>query len=213
MDFIRARGEEQKKIRVQQIVDTAAALYAETGYDKVALSKIARKLNFTRLNVYNYFHCKEDIFLELLLQDIWKMVEDAEITFTEEVKDTDSFCLSWAALMLRHPRLIALFSIVNTVILKGATSEMHRRFRIEMEEAYNRLIKLTETVFPKISHAQAARFVEYENSYAMTLYPASIEYKKSQHIEIFKDAGFGTRDFVSQYVAFLKMLLNGLKIN
>ena len=51
MDFIRARGEEQKKIRVRQIVDTAAALYAETGYDKVSLSKIARKLNFTRLNV------------------------------------------------------------------------------------------------------------------------------------------------------------------
>ena len=34
MNFIRARGEEQKKIRIQQIVDAAASLYAEVGYDK-----------------------------------------------------------------------------------------------------------------------------------------------------------------------------------
>ena len=52
--FLRARGEEQKKIRRQQIVDAAASLYAEVGYDKVTFSKIGRKVSFTRLNLYNY---------------------------------------------------------------------------------------------------------------------------------------------------------------
>ena len=42
MNFIRARGEEQKKIRIQQIVDAAASLYAEVGYDKVTFSQIGR---------------------------------------------------------------------------------------------------------------------------------------------------------------------------
>lgn len=46
MNFIRARGEEQKKIRIQQIVDAAASLYAEVGYDKVTFSQIGRKLSF-----------------------------------------------------------------------------------------------------------------------------------------------------------------------
>ena len=41
MGFIRARGEEQKKIRIQQIVDAAASLYAEVGYD-FGLSNISR---------------------------------------------------------------------------------------------------------------------------------------------------------------------------
>ena len=63
VSFLRARGEEQKKIRRQQIVDAAASLYAEVGYDKVTFSKIGRKVSFTRLNLYNYFPCKEDIFL------------------------------------------------------------------------------------------------------------------------------------------------------
>ena len=99
MGFIRARGEEQKKIRIQQIVDAAASLYAEVGYDKVTFSQIGRKLSFSRLNLYNYFHCKEDIFLTLLLQDIGEMVEDAGKTFSGMVTDRDAFCLAWAELM------------------------------------------------------------------------------------------------------------------
>ena len=211
MDFIRARSEAQKKIRIQQIVDAAAALYAEVGYDKVTFSQIGRKLNFTRLNLYNYYHCKEDIFLTLLLQDICAMVADAQSTFTEPVTERDGFCLSWAAMMLRHQRMMALFSIVNTVILKDASSDMHRRFRSEMHEAYNLLTALVQKLFPAFTPEQAAKFIEYENGYALIVYPASLEYKNSQHIEVFKDVGFGTRDFVSQFVPFLKILLNGLE--
>ncbi len=132
MDFIRARSGEQKRIRIEQITNVAAELYVEIGYDKVTYSEIGRKLNFTRRNLYNYFRCKEDIFLTLLLQDIENMVEDAEKTFTEPVEDQENFCLAWAGMLLRHQRMLALFGIVNTVILKDATSDMHRSFRIEM---------------------------------------------------------------------------------
>lgn len=208
--FIRARGEEQKKIRIQQIVDAAAALYSEVGYDKVTFSQIGRRLSFSRLNLYNYYRCKEDIFLTLLLQDIGKTVEDARNTFTETVTDRDAFCLAWAELMLRHQRMLSLFSITNTVILKDASTEMHRRFRMEMHQASEELIALVKKLFPEFSREQAFLFVECESSYALTLYPASLEYKKRMHIEIFQNEGWGTRDFVSQYVTFLKVLLQGL---
>ena len=210
--FLRARGEEQKKIRIQQIVDAAASLYAEIGYDKVTFSQIGRKLSFSRLNLYNYFHCKEDIFLTLLLQDRRKMVEDARHSFSGPVKDRDAFCLAWAELMLRHQRMMALFSIANTVILKDASSEMHRRFRLEMSQTSDELVALVQELFPKFTPEQAHLFVECESSYALTLYPASVEYKQRMHIEIFPDAGRGTRDFVSQYVTFLKVLLKGLEL-
>ena len=211
MGFLRARGEEQKKIRIQQIVDAAASLYAEIGYDKVTFSQIGRKLSFSRLNLYNYYHCKEDIFLTLLLQDIWKMVEDARHSFSGPVKDRDAFCLAWAELMLRHQRMMALFSIANTVILKDASSDMHRRFRLEMSQTSDELIKLVQELFPKFTPAQAVLFVECESSYALTLYPASVEYKNRMHIEVFPDMGRGPRDFASQYVTFLKVLLKGLE--
>ncbi len=209
--FIRARGEEQKKIRRQQIVDAAASLYAEVGYDKVTFSQIGRKVSFTRLNLYNYYPCKEDIFLTLLLQDRWNTLEDAKNTFSGAVTDRDAFCLDWAKMLLRHQRMMALFSIANTVILKDASAEMHKRFRLEIGQIFGELVKLVQELFPVFTLEQAALFVDCASSYALTLYPASLEYKKRMHIEIFKDVGRGTRDFVSLYVPFLNVLLKGLE--
>ena len=213
LGFIRARGEEKKEIRRQQIVDAAAALYAEVGYDKVTFSKIGRKVSFTRLNLYNYYQCKEDIFLTLLLQDRWNTLEDAQNTFSGAVTDRDAFCLAWAEMLLRHQRMMALFSIANTVILKDASSDMHKRFRLEISQISGELVKLVQELFPAFTPEQAYLFVTCESSYAMTLYPASLEYKKRMHIEIFKDVGSGTKDFVSLFIPFLQVLLKGLEIS
>ena len=213
LGFIRARGDEKKEIRRQQIVDAAAALYAEVGYDKVTFSKIGRKVSFTRLNLYNYYQCKEDIFLTLLLQDRWNTLEDAQNTFSGAVTDRDAFCLAWAEMLLRHQRMMALFSIANTVILKDASSEMHKRFRLEISQISGELVKLVQELFPAFTPEQAYLFVTCESSYAMTLYPASLEYKKRMHIEIFKDVGSGTKDFVSLFIPFLQVLLKGLEIS
>ena len=211
--FIRARGEEKKEIRRQQIVDAAASLYAEVGYDKVTFSKIGKKVCFSRLNLYNYYQCKEDIFLTLLLQDRWNTLEDAQNTFSGAVTDRDAFCLAWAEMLLRHQRMMALFSIANTVILKDASSEMHKRFRLEISQISVELVKLVQELFPAFTPEQASLFVTCESSYAMTLYPASLEYKKRMHIEIFKDVGSGTKDFVSLYIPFLKVILKGLEMS
>jgi hypothetical protein len=80
-----------------------------------------------------------------------------------------------------------------------------------MNRSFNRLKAVVQRIFPQFSEEQAYQFVEYENSYAMTLYPASLEYKEFHHIEIFPDAGFGTKGFVPQFVKFLRRLLKGLR--
>jgi hypothetical protein len=139
------------------------------------------------------------------------MLEDARSTFSGTVTDRDAFCLAWAELVLRHQRMMALFSIVNTVILKDASSEMHRRFRLESGQIFDELVILVQKLFPTFTREQAAMFVDCESSYALTLYPASLEYKERFHIEIFKDVGRGTKNFVSLYIPFLKVLLKGLE--
>ena len=51
-----------------------------------------------------------------------------------------------------------------------------------MNRSFNRLKAVVQLIFPQFSEEQAYQFVEYENSYAMTLYPASLEYKEFHHI-------------------------------
>lgn len=209
MTFLRAHGEEQKLIRVQQIVDATARLYDEIGYDKVTFSKIGKSVNFSRINLYNYFSCKEDVFLLILLQDIKAMVDDAELSLTR-IYTNEEFIDCWTEVIMRHQRMLALLGIVNTVILRDASSDNHRSFRIKMFEQFTRLGKVFIRVLPCLNEHNINHFIDFENSYAMTLYPASKEYKESQHIEIFPKAGYGTSSFVSQYKIFLRTIIAGV---
>lgn len=210
MTFLRAHGEEQKQIRIQQIVDATAKLYDEIGYDKVTFSKIGKSVNFSRINLYNYFTCKEDVFLLILLQDIKAMVDDAEQSLTKVYTDDEDFIDTWTEVIMRHQRMLALLGIVNTVILRDATSENHKNFRINMFEHFKRLGKIFIRVLPCLNEENVNFFIDFENSYAMTIYPASKEYKETQGIEVFADAGYGTGSFAPQYKKFLKTIIAGI---
>jgi AcrR family transcriptional regulator len=53
---------ELKKARTrQQIADTAARLFAERGYENVAVSDVAREAEVSEQTVYNYFPTKENL--------------------------------------------------------------------------------------------------------------------------------------------------------
>jgi len=210
MSFIRARGEEQKAQRIQEIIGATLKIYEEEGYDAVTFSKIGKGLNFSRINLYNYFKCKEDIFLLILLQEIRTMVDDAAVTFRQPPESIDAFVEQWAELMLRHERMMTLFCVLNTIILRGAEDEPHMNFRSKMFVMYRELRDIVRRALPQLTQEQAMEFVEYENSYAMTIFSASMEYKKSQHISIFPKAGYGTGPFLPQFRPFLYCILKGI---
>ena len=53
---------EQKKARTRRLIaDTAARLFAERGYENVAVSDIAREAEVSEQTVYNYFRTKEQL--------------------------------------------------------------------------------------------------------------------------------------------------------
>ena len=56
---------ELKKARTRQlIVDTAARLFAERGYEQVAVSDVAREAEVAEQTVYNYFPTKEQLVID-----------------------------------------------------------------------------------------------------------------------------------------------------
>src|SRR5437870_4533912 len=51
---------ERKKARTRQLIaDTAARLFAERGYERVAVSDVAREAEVAEQTLYNYFPTKE----------------------------------------------------------------------------------------------------------------------------------------------------------
>lgn len=58
---------ERKKQRTRQLIaDTARRLFAERGFEAVAVSEIAREAEVSEATVFNYFPTKEDLFYSRL---------------------------------------------------------------------------------------------------------------------------------------------------
>ncbi|HVW45024.1 MAG TPA: TetR family transcriptional regulator [Amycolatopsis sp.] len=66
MTFKRARSEEQRKIRRQAILDTAAAMLDEMPVAEVSLNELSRRVGLAKSNVLRYFESREAVLLELL---------------------------------------------------------------------------------------------------------------------------------------------------
>ena len=50
------------------ILASALAILSEEGYGALTMRKIAARTGMTAANIYNYFHNKDDIYLELVIQ-------------------------------------------------------------------------------------------------------------------------------------------------
>jgi AcrR family transcriptional regulator len=76
MTFQRARSEEQRRIRRQAILDTAAAMLAEMPVSQLSLNELSRRVGLAKSNVLRYFESREDVLLELLDQATQQWVSE-----------------------------------------------------------------------------------------------------------------------------------------
>ncbi|WP_405590297.1 TetR/AcrR family transcriptional regulator [Streptomyces sp. NBC_01190] len=69
--FQRARSQEQREIRRQVILETAAAMLEEMPVAEVTLNELSRRVGLAKSNVLRYFESREAVLLELL-DHSWK---------------------------------------------------------------------------------------------------------------------------------------------
>jgi AcrR family transcriptional regulator len=64
--FQRARSDEQRALRSQAILDTAAAMLQEMPVADLSLNELSRRVGLAKSNVLRYFDSREAVLLELL---------------------------------------------------------------------------------------------------------------------------------------------------
>jgi AcrR family transcriptional regulator len=86
-------SEERRAERVEQILAGARRCFAEHGYEKATVSRLENAIGLSRGAIFNYFGSKEDLFIELAVEDsarisaLW--VHDGLRAVVEEVVQTD----------------------------------------------------------------------------------------------------------------------------
>ena len=87
----RARSLEEKSSRRQQILDAAAALFQEVGYEGFSVALLANKAGVVKGTLYLYFKTREEVFLALYEQSLNRVSERLIAQLTPSMSDR-AFC-------------------------------------------------------------------------------------------------------------------------
>ena len=68
-----ARTPEEIDAVKADMLDQASALIAEGGYRGFSMRKLAKRLGIAAKTIYNYFHSKDEIYLEILTTGFQKL--------------------------------------------------------------------------------------------------------------------------------------------
>ncbi len=216
--WLRARQPAQKAERRDAILETAAAMFDEVGYETISLNGIGRRVGLAKSNIYRYFQSKEGIFLALLQDghDRWlgdavgRLVALPSPTTPERVGRTLADSLAAA------PRLCALASIVSSVLEHNVDAERIAQHKTAYVAGAMRLAMALgvalPTLDPGLHPGRAFRFLKQAYALVTGLWPAA--HPPPAAAEVLRRPAFAAMrvDFAEDLADGLTLVLRGLSL-
>lgn len=172
MDFERAKTEENKQIRIQQIKKVAVKLFDSCEFHEITLAHIAKGIDFTRGNLYKYISSKEEIYLMILLDEFDILLNELKIKLNKNFsKKPEEFAEILAEEIEKQNRFLKLFSILYSVLEKNSSEEKLIDFEERFDECRMRFGKIIKTVFPILEDIQVKKFFEILSCFIIGFYP------------------------------------------
>lgn len=175
MDFERAKTEENKQIRIQQIKNVAVELFDSHEFHEITLAHIAKGTDFTRANLYKYISSKEEIYLMIIIDEFQILLDELNINLNKDFsKKPEDFAEILVSEIEKQKRFLKLFSILYTILKKNCSEEK----LIEFEEKFNlcriRFEKIIKTAFPRLENIQIKKFFEDLSCFIIGFYPMTM---------------------------------------
>lgn len=141
------RRKRERDNRRNAILKAARKLFFERGFKPVTVDSIARKAELSKGSIYLYFNSKEEIYTQILLNDIDKFHEH----FTDLLKNSPSaseallrFTGIYVDLFLNDREL---FRILMTFMLHTSDMNLPEELNSHIIRATNRNISIIEEIF------------------------------------------------------------------
>ncbi len=212
MSFQRARTQEQVETRQKEILDACLAIYNKEGYDAVNFKVISEYTSFTRPAIYNYYKTKEEIFLDVLLEEYLSWADDLDQEFDKaDAIDVDTFCRLLSDSVSRYPKMLELLSVHLNSIENNSRMEKLVEFKQKITQVFDTIDYGLNKFFPKVSTENKSEFKGHFFAYIHGLYPTTNHTPKQ--IEAMKLAGYSYQktDFNKQCLKGVTLLAALLK--
>jgi len=186
MAFQRARSEEQREIRRQAILDTAAAMLDVMPVSEVSLNELSRRAGLAKSNVLRYFESREAILLELLdratklwLSELPEQLAAAVAPDDAPRQRADQLAVVLARSVTPRRELCDLLSAQAGVLEHNVSAEVVARYKRAMSDNQMALTGLALGQLPELGEdgawkACAMAMVFTGALWSYTQHPASV---------------------------------------
>ncbi len=207
MNFQRARTQEQVETRQKEIMDSCLAIYTTQGYEAVNFKVISEQTSFTRPAIYNYYKTKEEIFLDVLLEEYLSWADDLAKAFdSNESMDLNAFCRLLSHSIAKYPKMLELLSVHLNSIENNSRMEKLVVFKKEVAQVFATLDYGLDKFFPNVTRENKNEFKRHFIAYIHGLYPTTNH--SAKQIEAMKLAGikYQKQDFKKQCLKGVTLL-------
>ncbi|MGF6907727.1 TetR family transcriptional regulator [Fusobacterium sp. PH5-44] len=174
MDFERAKTEEQRQFRIQQIKNVAIELFDNNEFHQITLSDIAKGMDFTRGNLYKYISSKEEIYLMIFIDEFTSLLKELKIKLNKNLsKEIDSFATILACEIEKQRRFLKLGSILYTNLEKNVSEDKLIDFMEKFDLSKGKFIKIIRVSFPRLEDFQIKKFLDFLFYFLIGFYPVT----------------------------------------
>lgn len=164
------------KERVQTIksdmIKAAEKLYKAHGYEYVNLLNISKLTHLSRPAIYNYYHSKEEIFLDVLLREYNDFGAALKKKLTVKKLTKDELAEQIADIILKHLYLLEFISSYENSIESNSTIEHLKEYREEWDNGfYASFMEVLTFQFPEAAKSEKETFIDLFIASLYGIYP------------------------------------------
>jgi AcrR family transcriptional regulator len=163
--FQRARSDEQRAVRRQAILDTAAAMLEEMPVASISLNELSRRVGLAKSNVLRYFDSREDVLLELFSESVREWLAHLTAEVPSAVSRRAGFNRraerlgeAVAASLAERPVLCDLMSAQAAVLEHNVSVETVTRHKLAGLEQADVITGLVRAALPELDEDAAWKY-------------------------------------------------------
>jgi AcrR family transcriptional regulator len=163
--FQRARSDEQRALRSQAILDTAAAMLQEMPVADISLNELSRRVGLAKSNVLRYFDSREAVLLELLASSVREWLAHLAAELPSAVRPRAAFkrraeqlATAMSRSLAERPVLCDLMSTQAAVLEHNVSVEAVTRYKLAALADAEVIAGLVRDALPELSQDDAWRY-------------------------------------------------------
>lgn len=154
----RARGKEAKERRRESILGAAIELYRERGLEGFSMADLAQRVGLAKGTLYLYFRTKEEVFLELLEEELASWFDSIDGCLEEGIS-VDGFVDLIGVTLAERPEMVNLIGQLHNVLERNIGYERAFAFKQRLLERTLRTGRLLEGCFRFLGRGEGAKLL------------------------------------------------------